>query len=153
MEKAIITAFMTLGAVVAVAVLFAAVYPAVVSGSEAVVSMSDRIADRLKSQAVVVHATGDGSSALIWVKNVGSQRISGVERLDVFFGLEGEFVRIPYGSGQGNPYWDAVLENDTEWNPTATLRITVHTGALLSGRYFVKITTPNGLSDETYFSQ
>ena len=153
MEKAIITAFMTLGAVVAVVVLFSAVYPAVVSGSQAAVSMSDRIAVRLKSQIAVVHATGDGSSALIWVKNVGSLRISGVERLDVFFGLEGEFVRIPYGSGQGNPYWDAELENDTAWDPTATLRITVYTGELLSGRYFVKITTPNGLSDETYFSQ
>ncbi len=153
MEKAIITAFMTLGAIVAVAFLFAAVYPAVVSGSEAVVSMSDRISGRLKSQATIVHATGDGSSALIWVKNVGSQRISAMDRLDVFFGPEGDFVRIPHGVDQGNPYWDAELENDTEWNPTATLKITVHTDALLSGRYFVKITTPNGLSDEYYFSQ
>jgi len=153
MEKAIMTALMTLGAVVAAALLFAAVYPAVVSGSEAVVSMSDRISGRLKSQVDIVHATADGSSALIWVKNIGSRRISAVDRLDVFFGLEGEFVRIPYGSEHGNPYWDAVLENDTEWNPTATLKITVHTGALLSGRYFVKIATPNGLSVETYFSQ
>jgi hypothetical protein len=153
MEKAIITAFMTLGAVVAAALLFAAVYPAVVSGSEAVVSMGDRISGRLKSQIDIIHATADGASALIWVKNVGSQRISAVERLDVFFGLEGEFVRIPYGSDQGNPYWDAVIENDTHWNPTATLKIEVHTGSLLSGRYFIKVTTPNGLSDEYYFSQ
>jgi len=152
-EKAIITAFMTLAAVVAAALLFSAVYPAVVNGSEAMASMSNRIGDRLLSQIDIIHATGNGSEALIWVKNIGSRRIAAIERVDVFFGPEGDFARVPYGASQGNPYWSWDLENDTAWNPTATLRITVHTDALLSGRYFVKVTTPNGLSAETYFSE
>lgn len=153
MEKAIVTSMMTVAAVVAAALLFTAIYPAVISGGDALVSMSDRIGGRLKSQVDIVHATGDGSEALVWVKNVGSERIQPVERIDVFFGPEGNFVRVPYGSANGNPYWDWELENDTAWDPTATLRITVHTDALLSGRYFVKLTIPAGISDEYYFSE
>ncbi len=153
MEKAIITAFMTLAAIVAAVLLFTAIYPAIVSGSEAVAGMSDRITSRLRNQVAIVHAVADGSTALVWVKNIGSERISAVERVDIFFGPEGDFARIPYGSASGNPHWEWELENDTSWNPTATLRITIYTDALLSGRYFVKVVTPDGVSTESYFSQ
>lgn len=153
MEKAIITGLMTVAAVIAAALLFTSIYPAVVTGGDALVSMGDRISGRLKSQITIIHATANGSEAYIWVKNVGAYRIQPMERLDVFFGPENDFVRVPYGSDSGNPYWDWELENDTNWNPTATLRITVHTDALLAGRYFVKVTTPEGLSDEYYFSE
>jgi len=165
LDKAIVTAFMVMVGVVCAVLVFNAVYPAIVLSSDAMTSMKGRIDGRLNSQIEVVHATGELDSngqwqdtnadgdfdVFVWVKNVGSLRVSALERCDVFFGEEGNFSRIAYG--QGNPHWELQLENDTDWNPTATLKITIHySSALSSGRYFFKMVTPNGVSDEYYFS-
>ena len=43
------------------------------------------------------------------------------------------------------------MENDSEWLPTATLQIDIHTATpLATGRYFMRIVLPNGVSSE-YF--
>jgi hypothetical protein len=154
-EKAIITAIMVIAGVISAVFVFNAIYPATVQSGDAVIGMERRIDERLKSQVEIIHATGSGSNALVWVKNVGSLSIKAVERCDVFFGPEDNFSRIPYKDEAGGaPYWEWEVENDTEWNPTATLQIIVTTGGpILSGRYFVKVVIPNGLSDEYYFSE
>ncbi|MBK9054532.1 MAG: hypothetical protein IPL78_27575 [Chloroflexi bacterium] len=54
----------------------------------------------------------------------------------------------------GYPYWSWQLENAAAWTPTATLKITLQYSApLASGRYLIKLTTPNGTSDDYIFSQ
>ncbi|MGQ9682368.1 MAG: hypothetical protein ACUVX9_07520 [Anaerolineae bacterium] len=155
MDKAIITVFMIVAGVIAAVLVFNAAYPAVVQGNGALVSMGARIDERLGSQITVVHACKSGDhadTAFVWVKNIGATSIQAVERCDVFFGPEGEFRLIPYGSG--DPHWEYMVENDSSWRPTATLRVTVDFDhVLLPGeRYFFKITTPNGVSSEYYFS-
>lgn len=152
MDKVITTTFLIIVSVVCAVLVFNAVYPAVIRSSYAMTSMTIRVDDRLKSQIEIIHATGDAvnDEAYVWVKNVGSLRIAAVERCDVFFGPEGDFARIPYGSGAS--YWTYEVENDNEWVPTATLKITI-TSTISSGiRYFVKVAIPNGVSDEDYFS-
>ncbi len=151
MDKAMTTVFMIIASVVCAILVFNSLYPAVIRSSDAMTSMTIRVDDRLKSQIEIIHAAGDGNDALVWVKNVGSLRIAAVERCDVFFGPEGNFARIPHGSG--DPHWTYEVENDDEWKPTATLKITIHYGSSLSGRYFVKVSIPNGISDEYYFSE
>ena len=155
MDKAIITSFMIIASVVCAMLVFNAVYPAVIRSSDAMVSMKGRVDDRLKSQIEIIHATGKStdSDVSVWVKNIGSLRIGAVESCDVFFGQEGEFVRVPYGSG-GPPHWEYTLENDTDWNPSATVKILIRYGVVSPdpGRHFLKVTTPNGVSDEYYFS-
>ena len=113
MDKAIITVLLIIAGVVCVAFMFNAIYPAINRGSDAVVSMASVVDDRIKSRVDIVHAvseydpnngpsfwndTNSNSSFDIfaWVKNVGSSRILGVERCDVFFGEEGDFHRIPH---------------------------------------------------------
>lgn len=154
MDKAITTAFMVIASVVCAVLVFNAVYPAIIRSSDAMINMKTRIDERLKSQVEVIHATGSGSNAFVWIKNVGSTRIAAVERCDVFFGPEGNFARIPHqDEAAGNPYWTYEVEgNGSEWRPTATLKITVHYDSVLSGRYFVKVIIPSGISDEDYFS-
>ncbi|MCC9077388.1 hypothetical protein FKZ61_014880 [Litorilinea aerophila] len=169
MDKAITTALMLIVSVVVSVMVFNTVYPAVNQSSAALVGMRGRIDDRLKSQVEIIHATGeldkDGAwqdingngtfDIFVWVKNVGATRIIAVQRMDLFLGPEGNFIRIPYKDDAGGsyPYWEWQVENDTAWNPTATLKITVRYGSLLSsGRYFVKLTLPNGLSDSFFFS-
>ena len=130
--------------------------------------MANRSGDRLSSQIQIVHAAGeldtsaqwddingDGDfDAFVWVKNVGSSRITAFDRVDVFFGPEGNFARIPYQevAGGSTPYWTANVENDDEWAPTATLEITVHYGnAPDTGRFYVKVVAPTGVSDTLVF--
>jgi len=154
LDKTIVTAFMVIAGVVSAVFVFNAIYPAVVQSGDAMTAMERRIDERLKSQIEIIHATGDGSNALVWVKNIGSSSIGAVERCDVFFGPESDFSRIPHeDEAAGTPYWEGEVANDTDWKPTATLQITITYGSVLSGRYFVKVVTPNGLSDECYFSE
>ncbi len=155
MDKTITTAFLIIAGVVSAVALFSAVYPAVILGGDALRRMEGRVSDRLSSQIEIIHATqnpDNSTEALVWVKNVGSKRIIAIERCDVFFGLEGNFGRASYGSGA--LYWTEARESGSRWDPTTTLRITIHdnAGSLSAGRYFVKVTIPNGIDDEYYFS-
>ena len=154
MDKAITTALMIIISMVMALMLFNVAFPAITEGGDAIARMASRADERMLSQIEIVHAARNGElEAVIWVKNVGDTRVAAVERLDVFFGPEGAFQRIPHASTSGGitPFWDAVVENATDWSPTATLRITVHYGAApATGRYFVKVVLPSGIGND-YF--
>lgn len=166
MDKTITTALLIVVGMVMTVVLFNSAYPAVIKGGDAIANMTDRADEQMKSQIAVIHAAAELDSdgwwqdtnangqfeIFVWVKNIGDTRITGLEHMDVFFGPEGNFVRVPYQTpGANYPYWTAEVENSDEWVPTGTLKITIHYGfALSSGRYFVKVFTPTGVSSE-YF--
>lgn len=170
MDKTIVTSFMIIAALICAVLTFKGLYPAVVRGSDAVATMGRRMDVRFKSEIEIIHAAGELDSdgawqdlngdgdfdAFLWVKNVGSLRISAVESCDLFFGPEGNFSRIPHESRAGGafPYWSYEIENDaTAWDPTSTAEVTVHFPAALSSqRYFVKVVTPDGVADEYYYS-
>ncbi len=166
MDKVITTALLIVASMVMAVALFNIAYPAIVRSGDAIDGMVSRAEDRLRSQIVIVHAAAewhDGAphdlnasgdiEAVIWVKNVGSTRLAAVERLDVFFGTEGNFARIPHASqSTAGPYWQASVENAPEWTPTATLRITLHNAPLSAGRQFVKVVTPGGAAHEYFWS-
>jgi len=137
--------------------VFNSVYPMVNRSSQAMVSMAEQVDERIKSRINVVHAanTANRTSVYLWVKNVGTQRIVSVEDSDLFFGQENNFEHIPYtADADGNyPQWEYELENDTEWQTSATLKITItYTSDPGAGTYYVKFIIPNGISDEYYFS-
>jgi archaellum component FlaF (FlaF/FlaG flagellin family) len=156
LDKTIITGLLIIAGVITAVLLYNAVYPAVIQSSDALTGRQRRIDERLNSQIEIIHVAPWGVSNVktvyVWVKNIGSSRVEAIEYCDVFFGPEGNFSRIPYSTG--DPHWTYQVENDTEWNPTATLKITIdYTGeTLTSSRYFVKVTLPSGVSDEYYFS-
>lgn len=155
MDKAIITVFLIVAGVIAAVLVFNAVYPAVIQSNSDMASMQARIDERLRSQIEVIHIAKSpeyADVALAWVKNVGSASIKAVEQCDVFFGPEGAFQRIPYGSG--DPHWEYGVENGAYWGPAATLKVIVDLDyALAPGeRYYFKITTPNGIGADDYFS-
>lgn len=167
MDKTIVTGFMVIISVIASVMLFNAVYPAIVQSADSMVTMKSQLDDRMKTQVQLIHASGELNSGgawqdvngdghfnvFLWIKNVGSSRVSAINRVDVFFGPEGDFARIPHQSNAGGsyPYWTYNIENDAEWNPTATLEITVHFSSILApGRYFIKVVAPNGVEDEIF---
>jgi len=167
MDKAITSALLITISMIMVVMLFNVAYPAIIEGGDTISKMTSRSQDRMSTQVSIVHAASELDSlgnwndtqtlghfeVFVWVKNIGSSRIPAVDRLDVFFGPEGNYVRVPHQSETGGamPYWTWQIENDTEWKPTATLKITLHyPAALASGRYFLKVSTPVGVADD-YF--
>ena len=150
MDKTIVTALLVMAGVISAVFVFNSIYPAIVQSSDAMISMERRMDERLKSDIQIIHASISGTTTLVWVKNVGSLRLAPVETCDIFFGPEGNFVRIPYGTGAGE--WQYTLENAAEWTPSATVRITINTNPESGKRYFIKLVLVNGVSDESYFS-
>ena len=155
MDKTIITSILLIAGVLSAVMFFNALYPAVLQSSDAMVGMQRRIDEQMKNQVEIIHAVGGLDSSfdvLIWVKNIGSERISAIDRCDVFFGPVGGFVRVPYlEAGVDQPFWTDSVENGSVWDPTGTLRVSIHFPAKLApGRYFIKFVLPNGLSDEYY---
>ncbi len=146
-----------MAAIVAIGSVIAALMPAVGRAGTALVSSADVADDRLSSRVEIIHATGQdtATSADAWVKNTGSTRIAAITKSDVFFGPETDFQRIPYGGASCvAPCWEYTVENDTEWNPTATIHITIHvTTALATGNtYYVKVVAANGVEDSKFFT-
>jgi hypothetical protein len=137
--------------------VFNSVYPMINRSSQAMVSMAEQVDERMQSRISIVHAANSSNRTTdyLWIKNVGTQRILDVKASDLFFGPENNFERIPYVDDAGGTYpqWSFVLENDTEWGISATLKITItYTSDPGSGTYFVKFIIPNGISDDYYFS-
>ncbi len=157
MDKVLTTTLLIIAGVISSIFVFNSFFPVVNRSTEAMTSMSDTIDDRMKSRIEIIHATNETNrlTSYVWVKNVGSSRILSVKETDLFFGKEGNFVRVPYVDDAGGTYprWSYGIENDTEWKTNATLKITVTYNADPgAGTYFVKVIIPNGISDEYYFS-
>jgi hypothetical protein len=152
-DKIFVTALLSIAGIISAIAVFNTLYPAITQSSDTMVSMERRIDQRMKSQVEIIQATKTAAGTVqVWVKNVGDARIAPPESSDIFFGPQGNFTRIPYNVG--SPKWDYSIENDTQWNPRATLRITIYDYVPLTAgtRYFVKITLLTGVSTEYYFS-
>ena len=148
---------LTVAGIVAIVAVINAILPSVDRTSGALTSTASVIDDRISSQMEIVHATGEigANTADVWAKNVGATVFEPLDMIDVFFGPEGEFKRIPYGGADcTGPCWEYVLENDTEWRPTATLHIIIHLDADLQSNivYYAKIVAPNGATDAKFFT-
>jgi archaellum component FlaF (FlaF/FlaG flagellin family) len=156
-DKAITTALLIVAGVVCMIFVFNSVYPMINHSSAAMVSMAEQVDERMKSRINIVHAANNSTrtEVYLWIKNIGTQRIVAVEESDLFFGQEDNFNRVPYytDAGEDYPYWDFELENDTAWETSATIKVTItYSSDPGAGTYFTKFIIPNGISDEYYFS-
>lgn len=74
---------------------------------------------------------------------------------DLFFGENGNLMRIPYDeTGTEVPGWSYSIENGgtEQWQKGDTIRIKVRTSVSSGNEYFIKFITYNGVSDEDYFA-
>src|SRR5262245_43202706 len=129
MEKAIATIMLTVAGIAAIVAVVNSLMPAIYRTNSSIVASADGVDGRISTRVEIIHATGTSGSPLVeaWAKNVGAIAIAPVDRTDVFFGPQDNFIRLPYGtSGCVAPCWSFALENDTAWNPTATIKITVN---------------------------
>ncbi|MGA2159179.1 MAG: hypothetical protein WB588_02305 [Dehalococcoidia bacterium] len=153
MDKVMVTLLLIIGGVVCCMVVINAIYPAITQSTGAISDATGKIDDRIRCKIEIIEISNSGSNIYVWVKNVGASRILGIQNSDVFFGPEGNFARIPFGSsGSGLPYWSYTIENGTEWGPTSTVQLTIFLASAPSGSYYFKFVLPNGISDEDIYS-
>jgi flagellar protein FlaG len=119
----------------------------------AIAEATGKIDDRIRSKVEIIDVSNSGNDIYVWVKNIGASRIGGVDKSDVFFGLEGNFSRIPYDSlVASKPCWNYTIENGTVWSPTATIKVTIYLDSAPSGSYYLKFVLPNGIADQKIYS-
>jgi hypothetical protein len=143
-----------IGGIVMSFAVFNGVYPAVERSSQAISAAADTVNDRLMSRIEIIQVGNAGTTVDAWVKNVGSARIGTAEMSDIFFGIEGNITRVPYGNESSPlPYWSYQIEGgNLQWGQAITNRITIHLASSPSpGTYLLKIIIPNGIFDETTF--
>ncbi|MCH7625034.1 MAG: hypothetical protein IIC83_03835 [Chloroflexi bacterium] len=165
---------LTIAGVASIAAIINAIFPVVSRASGAITTSSAKVNDRLRSDIEIIHAVGelDSSGAFadtnangrfeifVWVKNVGDTRILSLEEIDVFVGRIGSFERIPHQVEVESgvyPRWAQDVEgqsDDTQWTPKQTLKISIDydTDTQSQGSYDIKVTIPNGITDEYFFS-
>lgn len=154
MDKIIVTVMLIIGGILASFALFNGIYPAVQRSGAAISSASDAMNSRIESDIKIIQVNDDQDTVEAWLKNTGSSEIDSVEDSDVFFGPEGDFTRIPYGSsGSPLPYWNYQLQStDSLWQPADTNEIIIHLASLPSpDTYYLKFVIPDGIFDETLF--
>lgn len=158
MDEVISNVLLTIGAIIAVSVLIAAVYPSVQKLGGTSSAMTSAIRTRMGTSIKIIHEAKTGDrSVVIWVKNIGKESIGSelISRSDLFFGPKDDFDRIPYNSTTP-PTWLYTIENDSgegNWDPEETLKLTVSLDySLTTEKYYIKLVLFNGVWAADYAS-
>jgi len=113
--------------------------------------------DTLLTNFKIVMATNTtDDNVSIWIKNVGQNPISSVDKVDVYFGEIDQVQNIPYDPVCA-PCPDDTWKYDTipspVWQIMDTVSLNITDNDLQKGvTYQVTVITPNGVSDEQIFS-
>ena len=156
MDKVIVTALLTIGAVTAALVVILAIGPSITESSQAVSESQNEAADRIRTsiEIIAVAPNAAGTQIDAWVKNVGVQPISPVSASDVFVITPGtRYDAMTYNTGGGDKTWkeDPV---PSPWNRSDTLHIIIDlsASALTTGDHQLRVSTRNGISADITFS-
>lgn len=160
MDKVITTGLLIIASVVAAVALINAVIPAVSKSSGALTAANASAADRIRTDIEIVHVASDADGVvnedqiLVWVKNIGSQKILLIESSDIFLTTPTTVKRLSHGSGSGAEYWDYVVENGTDWTQAVTVKMTLHLAddSVMPGTYSVSVAVYNAVSAAKDFS-
>ncbi len=152
MEKPVSTALFLIATVIASVAVMNTVIPAVGRGSSAILVSSAAASSRIKTDIEIVFASGDTTTdqLFFWVKNVGTEKIMGIDLSDFFLESPTAIKRIPYNSGA--EYWTYSIENGTQWHQGNTIKVTVELTAVETGLNTLKFIVPNGGSASKEFS-
>jgi archaeal flagellar protein FlaG len=150
-SETIVTALFLIAAVVAAGVLINAIFPVISRTTETFGSVSHTADTQIRTDIKIVNYFAKGTEAKIWLKNIGSSRISAneLDDSDVFIGAVGDFTR----STLKNNYIFPEDLTGQWWDPGETLQVTlISTKIPVSGNmtYFA-IVLPNGVKRSVEF--
>ena len=154
----ITTALFLITAVIASGVLINAIYPVVFNMAGTFSTATHESDQRLRTDFKIVLATNDKSaqSGKVWMKNVGSAKISmdEIERSDVFCGAVGNFERLDYGETWGAVIKESASQVNNFWDPGETLEVTFLASTLPAtpNMAYFQFVLPNGIWRSTEFT-
>ncbi len=158
MDKVIVTALLTIGAVTAAMVVIFAIGPSINSSSQAVAESQSESADRIRTsiEIIAVASNAAGTQIDAWVKNVGVEPISPVNKTDVFVITPGtRFDSMTFDTAGGDNTWtDSPLSSP--WNRSDTLHIVITlpvASPLAVGDHRLRVSTRNGIVADKTFSR
>ena len=155
MDKVLVTALLTMAAVVAAVMVINTMLPALGSGGSSVLSSSSAASSQIKTNVdIIAVATETTTPAVyVWIKNVGAADVLAITKSDVFLQTPSTYDRLDYDAGSSNDTWlYSIADGETVWKPGNTIKVTITPASLAEGEYVVKFTTNNGVSDEESFS-
>ncbi len=157
MDKVIVTALLTIGAVTAALVVIFSIGPSISSSSQAVAESQNEAADRIRTsiEIIAVASNAAGTQIDAWVKNVGVEPISPVKKSDVFVITPGtRFDAMTYNAAGGDKTWkdDPVVSS---WDRSDTLHIVIDlsASALTVGDHQLRVSTRNGITADMTFAR
>ena len=119
---------------------------------------SENQKDIMLTKVKIVYATNTTDTNIsIWVKNIGVNPITAVNKLDVYYGEIDQVINIPYEEGCLptclDDRWDYDNKPDPFWQIMDTFSLNITDDDLQKNvTYVVTVTTPNGVTDEHIFS-
>ena len=116
--------------------------------------------DIMLTKVKIVYATNTtDNNVSIWVKNIGINPITDVNKLDVYYGEIDQVLNMVYTEGCIaadtciDEQWDYDLKPDPLWQIMDTFSLNITDFDLQRDvTYVVSVTTPNGVTDEHIFS-
>jgi len=110
--------------------------------------------DTLLTNFKIVMATNTTDNHVaIWIKNVGQNPISSLNKVDVYYGEIDQVQNIPYDLVQNDLTWKYDNIPSPVWQIMDTVSLNITDNNLQKGvTYQVTVITPNGVSDEHIFS-
>ena len=119
-----------------------------------VTSTSEAQKDKMLTKIKIIFAGNDTrNDANVYVKNVGINPITDLDKVDVYFGPVGNVQKYGYEVGINDDTWEYEGGLPSLWQKMDTIRINVNETSLAKGNtYEVRISTPNGVSDDYIFS-
>ena len=158
MDKVIVTALLTIGAVTAAIMVIFSIGPTVSKSSQAVSESQLEASDIIRTSIEIIAVAPDAAGTQIdaWVKNVGVEPISPVNKSDVFVITPGtRFDAMTYNTAGGDDTWtDSPV--GSAWNRSDTLHIVITLPAaspLATGDHLLRVSTRNGVVDDMTFSK
>jgi len=151
-SETIVTALFLIAAVVAAGVLINAVFPIISRTTETFGSVAHSTDNQIRTDIKIVNYFANTTTAQVWLKNIGSSRISAneLDDSDVFIGGVGNFDRFSLAP----TLWDFPEDPGGQWwDPGETLHITLTSNKIpVSGNmtYFA-IVLPNGVKRSVEF--
>jgi len=150
--ETITTAIFLITAVVATAVLVNAIYPVIYTTAGTFQSSTHDADTRLRTDFKIVATFATSNQANIYLKNIGSQRISMVEieKADVFCGTVGNRLTYDQSLIPINTWTADLLPADGYWDTGDTLHITTYNTNV--GTVYFQFILPNGIWRSTEFT-
>ncbi len=150
--ETITTAIFLITAVVATAVLVNAIYPVIYTTAGTFQTSTHDADTRLRTDFKIVATFATAPTADIYLKNIGSQRISmaEIEKADVFCGTVGNRLSYNQLLSVDNTWKADLLPDDSYWDTGDTLHITTKNSNV--GTVYFQFILPNGIWRSTEFT-